>query len=323
MQTRPFPASARPPAVLARSALARALGLAAMLVAACAPGDEQIPEDGAVGGGTEADSSHPRAAYLTSLTFVGFESSPSLVHLRFENLAERGQLALSYHGWVAGPSEWRSLLRVEDTIPVARAAWRVVPAPGLRLRIGSGAQIEAVRLPLDGTPLRLEALDVISSWSSSTGQRETLRSAELLLGPGAESGLLLQRRRARALELDRATVPSQAFVLTDTIGDGLIILRNRAVPDAPAIVWAWLEGERIEWTDALLLALSPSDGSPGRWSLEIAREGIVVELEGLRPVLDTGTSTDAAFRLYPVRATLSIGEERRALSGIGIEDDGP
>ena len=299
------------------------LVLVLALLVACGPAQDRTADGGEEPAGEPVDSPHPRAAYLTSLTFVGFEATPSLVHLRFENVAEQNRLALSYAGWVAGRSEWAEILRVEDTIPVARAAWRVLPAAGFRLRIGAGAQIEAVRLPLDGTPLRVEALDEISSWSSSTGQRETLRSAELILGPGAESGFLLQRRRARPLETPRPDPPAQAFVLTDTIGDGLVVLRNRAVPDAPATVWSWLDGERLEWSDALLLALSPSEGSPGRWSLEIADEGIVVEIEGMRPAREETSTTGSSYRLYPVRATLSVGDERRTLAGIGIEDDGP
>lgn len=300
-----------------------AVGLIGALAAACGT------PDGRGGGGDDAPAvdsvgnNAPRAAYLTSLTFVGFEPSPSLVHFRFENLADRRRLAMSYEGWIAGRDDWTSILSVRDSIPVPRGAWRVMPVGGLRLRVGGGAQIEALRVPVDGGPLRLEALDAISAWSSSTGQRETLRSAELLLGPGAESGLLLQRRRARPLETVRPSAPSQAFVLTDTIGDGMIILRNRAVPDAPATVWAWLDGERLEWTDALLLSLTAPDGSPGRWSLEITREGIVVEVEGAAPVLETSTDMESAYRLYPVSATLSVGDERRKLSGIGIEDDGP
>lgn len=305
--------------------MAAPLAILAALCAlpACAPGDDRAAGAGEDATADEPASPHPRAAYLTSLTFVGFEASPSLVHFRFANVADRNRLALSYQAWVAGRDAWTPLLQVEDTLPVARGAWRVVPSAELRLRVGSGARLDALRLPVEGGTLRVEALDVISSWSSATGQRETLRSAELLLGPGAESGLLLQRRRARSLDNERASVASQAFVLTDTIGDGLIVLRNRAVPDAPATVWAWLDGERIEWTDALLLALSTPDGTPGRWTLEVAREDLVVEIEGVPPVLATTASTGSAYRLYPVRATLSLGDARRTLSGVAIEDDGP
>ncbi len=301
----------------------RPILLVVALLAACGPAQDRATDGTAGADGDTVGSPHPRAAYLTSLTFVGFEATPSLVHLRFENLAEGNELALSYGGWVAGRSEWAEILQVEDTIPVPRAAWRVLPISDFRLRVGTGAQIEAVRLPVNETSLRVEALDEISSWSSSTGQRETLRSAELLLGPGAESGFLLQRRRARPLESPRADAPAQVFVLTDTIGDGLVILRNRAVADAPATVWTWLDGERLEWTDALLLALSPSEGSPGRWSLEIADEGIVVEIAGQPPVREAIAPTGSSYRLYPVRATLSTGDDRRTLAGIGIEDDGP
>lgn len=322
----------RPPRARSRSsalsstatAFAAATAVAALpLLAACgAPADDT--RGGARGeAGVEAESPHPRAGYLTSLTFVGFESSPSLAHFRFENRTDRNRLALSYEGWIGGRSSWTSLLDADDTLTVARAAWRVVPVRPLRLGVGAGAQIEWLRLPVGETALRLQALDAITSWSSATGQRETLRSAELTLGPGTESGLLLQRREARPLDAERPGTPSQVFLVTDTLGNGLIVMRNQALPDAPASVWAWLDGERLEWTDVLLIALTAPPDSPGRWSLEIPGEGLVVEIGGAGPLVETASSSGAATRLFPVVATLSVGDVRRTMSGVSIEDDGP
>lgn len=281
---------------------------------------EEAPAGSAV---TVADSARFRASYLTSLTFVGFEYPPSLVHVRYENRSDGDQLNLSYEGWLAGPGEWRNLLAVRDTIPVPRAAWRVIPAGDSRLRVGEGAQIESISLPLDSAGLRLDALDAISAWSSSTGQRETLGSAELTTGSGAEAGLLLQQRRARVLDEARAEGVSQTFVFTDSIGNGFIILDRRSQPDVPASVWAWINGERIEWSDALMLPLSSSEGTPGRWSLEVRERDMAVEIEGHDPYMTAESASGSAYQLYPVRATLSLGDERLTMAGIRVEDVGP
>ncbi|MGI9037778.1 MAG: hypothetical protein ACR2GQ_02850 [Gemmatimonadota bacterium] len=310
-----------PPRLRSRCLALSFVGLLAL--AACGAPSDGGSDAARDAEGIEAESPHPRAGYLTSLTFVGFEATPALAHFRFENLADRNRLALSYAGWIGGGSSWTSLLDARDTLTVARAAWRVVPVRPLRLGVGAGAQIDWLRLPVGESPLRLQALDAITSWSSATGQREALRSAELTLGPGTEAGLLLQRREARPLDIERPGTPSQVFLVTDTLGNGLIVMRNRALPDVPASVWAWLDGERLEWTDVLVIALTAPAGSPGRWSLEIPREGLVVEIEGSAPLVEAASGSGAATRLFPVVATLSVGEVRRAMSGISVEDDGP
>lgn len=310
-----------PPRRRSRSLALSSVGLLAL--AACVGPSDDTPGSAPGGEGVEAESPHPRAGYLTSLTFVGFEATPALAHFRFENLADRNRLALSYEAWIGGGSSWTTLLDTTDTLTVARAAWRVVPTRPLRLGVGAGAQIDWLRLPVGESTLRLQALDAITSWSSATGQREALRSAELTLGPGTEAGLLLQRREARPLDIERPGTPSQVFLVTDTLGNGLIVMRNRSLPNAPASVWGWLDGERLEWSDVLVIALTAPAGSPGRWSLEIPREGLVVEIEGSAPLVEAASSTGAATRLFPIEATLSVGDVRRAMAGISIEDDGP
>lgn len=297
--------------------------LCAALLAACGSPADRGEEQRAASMDAGADVARFRAAYLTSLTFVGFRSPPSLVHVRFENRTDGDQLVLSYEGWLAGRDEWTPILSLRDTLPVPRAAWRVVPAGPSRIRVGDAAQIESLSLPLDSLTLRLDALDAISTWSSTTGQRETLRSAELSVGAFSEPGLLLQERRARILDAPRPDTVSQAFVLTDTVGNGIIILHPRALPDVPASVWAWLDGERVEWSDALVLPLAFPEGTPGRWSLEVADRDITVEIEGVGPVLDAASGSGAAYGVFPVRATLSFSDERRTMAGIRIEDVGP
>lgn len=301
----------------------RASCLCAALLVSCGSPVNQADDRQAAGSDSSTDVARFRASYLTSLTFVGFQQPTSLVHLRFENRSEGNQLALSYEGWLAGPIEWTPFFMVRDTLPVPRAAWRVVPAGPARLRVGDGAQIESLLIPLDSMQLRIEALDAISAWSSTTGQRETLRSAELMIGDRAESGLLLQQRRARILGTPRPDMLSATFVLTDTLGNGLIILHGRALPDVPASVWAWLDGERIEWSDAMLVPLPAPDNTRARWSLEMADHDMTVDIETSAPAREAISASGSRYRLSPVRATLSVGDERRSMGGIRVEDAGP
>lgn len=295
----------------------------AAVLAACGSPADRARDQRAAGSDPDGDAARFRAAYLTSLTFVGFQSPPSLAHVRFENRTDGDRLVLSYEGWLAGRDEWTPVLALRDTLPVPRAAWRVVPAGPARIRVGNGAQIESLSLPLDSVTLRVEALDAISAWGSTTGQRETLRSAELSVGAFSEPGLLLQQRRARILDAPRPDTVSQAFVLTDTLGNGLIILHRSALPDVPASVWAWLDGERVEWSDALVLPLASSEGTTGRWSLEVADRDITVEIEGSEPSRDATSASGSAYRLFPVRATLSFADQRRTMAGVRIGDVGP
>jgi hypothetical protein len=294
-----------------------------VLLSACGSPVDRADDQQAAGSDSNTSVARFSASYLTSLTFVGFQRPISLVHVRFENLSEGNQLALSYEGWLAGPDDWKPFLSLRDTLPVPRAAWRVVPAGPVRLRVGEGAQIESLILPLDSMQLRIDALDAISAWSSTTGQRETLRSAELLIGDRAEPGLLLQQRRARILGTPRPDTLSESFVLTDTIGNGLIILHGRALPDVPASVWAWLDGERIEWSDAMLVPLSSADSGIVRWSLEMIDQEMTIEIESSTPALSAISTSGSRYRMAPVRATLVAGDARHSMAGIRIEDVGP
>lgn len=306
-----------------RTTIRRVVLLGSVLLSACGSPVDRADDQQANGSDSNISVARFQASYLTSLTFVGFQEPISLVHVRFENRSEENQLALSYEGWLAGPDEWRPFFTLRDTLPVPRAAWRVVPAGPVRLRVGEGAQIESLMLPLDSMQLRLEALDAISAWSSTTGQRETLRSAELLFGDRAEPGLLLQQRRARILGTPRPDTLSESFVLTDSLGNGLIILHGRALPDVPASVWAWLDGERIEWSDALLVPSASPDSTIVRWSLEMTDQEMTIELESSTPIRSALSTSGSRYRMVPVRATLVTGDERHSMAGIRVEDAGP
>ena len=297
--------------------------LTVLAVEACGPSDPVPVEDAGEPTGGRTAVATPEAVYHTSLTFVGFGADPALLHLRLENRTEPSRLRLDYRGWIPGTGSWTPVLAVEDSIPVPRAAWRILPAGPLHLSVEDGGQLSSLRLSVDGGSVRLDALEEVSSWSGTTGQRESLRAADLQVGDRVESGWLLRRRRARLTSESTGDRVLQAFVLSDTLGNGLLILRDRAFPDAPAMVWAWMDGVQLDWSDAVLLDLPGSTTPPGSWSFEVPVVGLFGEISGGAPLLDALPQQGPGVRLYRASGSIGFGEQQRSMSGIGIEERGP
>jgi hypothetical protein len=301
--------------------------LVASVLAAAGCGSERQPDavDRRAAGDSTAASTTPVAVYHTGLTFLGFGADPALVHLRFENRTGPEMLRLEYRGWTAGADAWTPVLAVIDSIPVPRAAWRILPAGPLRLGVEDGGEVASLRIRLDaGGVLRIDGLEEVSAWSGVTGRRESLRSADLQVADRVESGWLLQRQRARFRDEPMSDRLMQTFALADTLGNGLLLLRDRVFGDeAPATAWAWVEGVRLDWSDAVLLALPAAAGAAGSWSFEIRDVGVFGEIRGEEPVLDALPAEGPGFRLFPVRASLVVGESRLSLRGVAIEERGP
>lgn len=295
----------------------------AILLLGCSPPDSPPVEQQSTPDSPDVGSSAPEAVYHTALTFVGFGAEPSLAHLRFENRTKPDVLRLEYDGWIAGPDRWAAVLDVSDSIPVPRAAWRILPAGPLRIGVVDGGEPSTLLLDLEAGPVRVDALDEVSSWSGSTGQRESLRFADLQAGGQVETGWLLQRQRARLLDDPTPNRLIQAFLLADTLGNGLLILRDRAFADAPAMVWAWLDGIQLDWSDAVLLDLPGSTVLPGSWSFEVPDVGLFGEITGSEPMLDQLPEEGTGFRIYRAAATIGYGEQTRLMAGIGVEERGP
>jgi hypothetical protein len=298
---------------------------AAVLGTACGSGEEPDPAARAVPADEASLSTAPLAVYHTGLTFVGFGADPALLHLRLENRTEADRLDLEYRGWTVAGGSWTPVLAVVDSIPVPRAAWRIVPAGALRLGVEDGGEVASLRVRLDsGGTLRVDALEEVSAWSGVTGRRESLRSADLQVPGRFESGWLLQRQRARFRNDPVPDRLMQTFAMSDSLGNGLLILRDRVIGDeAPAAAWAWVNGVRLDWSEAVLLALPGDPGVTGSWSFEIRDVGVFGEIMGGPPTLDALPAEGPGFRLFPVRASLALGEDRLALRGVAIEERGP
>lgn len=293
-------------------------GLAVLLLAGC---DEQEttlpPQDPPAAEETAVTQPLPGAVYRTSLTFVGQERDPSLLHLRFDSRTDSASIELAYRGWFGG-AEWRSVLEHGDTIPVPRAAWRVLPSGPVRIVAGEGGELSSVILDLPEGILRLDSRGAVGTWNSRTGQRESLRLAELLDGSGAESGLLLARQSAHGANDPLPARTGQAFLVTDTAGNALLLMRESTAPDAPVTAWTWFEDTESEWEDALILTLAAPDESPGRWSFELPEVGLLGELRGVSAGPAAGSEEEPGFEVFRVEAALVLDGQSWTMNGIGV-----
>jgi hypothetical protein len=271
---------------------------------------------------TILDEALPQAVYHTELTFVGHGQPPSLLHLRFDNQIDSESLRMRYRGWFAG-DEWSAILEHRDTLPLPRAAWRVLPTGPLRIVVGEAGELASVILERTDGALRLDSWGTIASWNSSTGQRESLRLAELLEGDGGEGGLLLSRQRARPVDEPVPQNVAQYFLVSDTLGNGVLLMRDSTVPDAPVTAWTWFQGVESEWDDALVLTLSATEGSPGRWSFELPEAGLLGQLNAVPPRWNELPEEGAGFDVFRLDGTLVLGGEPWTVSGVGLQERGP
>jgi hypothetical protein len=291
------------------------------VLAGCGEPGEQTPPERPAPSASESRSAEPLpgAFYHTELTFVGRGEAPALLHLRFDNRTDSVSIRLRYRGWFGG-EQWTELIDHRDSLPVPRAAWRILPTGPVRIVAGEGGEPSSVILQLQDADLRLDSHGAIGSWNSSTGQRESLRLAELLVEAGAETGLLLARQRARRIDALAEEDYGQYFLLSDTTGNGILLMRDSTSPDAPVTAWTWFDGIEGEWDDAMILTLAASEGTPGRWSFDLPEAGVLGELRGVPPELAEAADDGTGFHAFRVDAALVIEGESWTMSGIGVQE---
>jgi hypothetical protein len=261
----------------------------------------------------------PGALYSTELSFVGRGADPSLLHLRFDHRTDSASIHLHYRGWFGGV-EWSQVFDHQDSLPVPRAAWRILPTGPVRVMAGEGGEPSSLVIALPEGDLRLDSRGAIGTWNSASGQRESLRLAELLDETGAEAGLLLGRTSARHVDDGPAPGQGQYFLVTDTTGNGLAIMRESTAPDAPVTAWTWFDDTEAEWDDVLVLTLAASEDSPGRWSFEFPEAGLLGELRGVAPGPVGNAEAAAGFEVFRVEASLVLDGESWTMGGIGVQE---
>lgn len=307
------------PAPLGRIASGLVVVLTATL-GGCGGGEEPAPEPTPVPPEPKLSADPlPGALYHTEFTFVGSGEVPSVLHLRFDNRTDTAAIHLRYRGWFGG-REWSQILELADSLPVPRAAWRILPSGPVRVMAGEGGDPSSVVIALPEGGLRLDSRGAIATWNSSAGQRESLRLADLLDRSGAESGLLLARQSARRIDDPPSEEREQLFLVTDTTGAGVLIMRGSTAPDAPVTTWTWFEDSETAWDDGLLLSLAAAPGAPGRWSFELPEAGLLAEIRGSAPVLAENPEVLPGFELFRVEAALVLDGQSWTMRGVGLQE---
>lgn len=236
-----------------------------------------------------ADAVTP-ARYLTGFAFTGTVSGSTRLYLELVNETSDSALAREYRGWIAAGDEgWAELLFLRDTVPVPRAAWRVLPGAGLRVLVGDGSELVGLAYSDSARRIRLQPSRAVAEWTGPTGQRELLALATLERDSVSEPGLLYFRRAARTAGAPADPAADRLFLIGDTRGNGFLIAGTDADTAGSAFAWGWLRGTRSRWRDVELRPADEGDGDarslasvrpsgPTRWTLEIPSAGITGEL---------------------------------------------
>lgn len=259
------------------------------------------------------------ARFVNSLAFVGTAAESPRLYLRFLNRTSSSQLVRDYRGWLAEGNGWSRVLALRDTLPLPRAAWRVLPAAGLRVRVGDGADLAEIAISDSGQALRLTLGGPIAEWSGATGQREYLGLAALEREGVRRPGLLFVRRGARATSAPRPRDADRLIVLADTLGNGLLIAKSTSDSTASAAAWTWMDGVEESWTDVTFSPLaSPGAPSEGEWewTVEIGDADLSGHLERREALgARAGAPLETVFLVW---ARISVRGRVRRMSGVGL-----
>ena len=135
-------------------------------------------------------------------------------------------------------------MRAQDTLSVARAAWRLLPARGMAVRVGDAGQVVSLLFsepagrdpapagenPADEAPsgeaadtVRLVADEEVSVWTGPTGQRESLGIAALQTRDRVVPGTPLLSPRRPALSIPVAVTDGQDVCVRRLTRNGLVV----------------------------------------------------------------------------------------------------
>ena len=286
------------------------LALCVICVAASCSGSPPADVEEAFGeAGGESLAPAVDARYLTHLLFAADDGTA--VAGSFDQTAEGGDLRLDYQVRLANGGPWRPIVLARDTVPVARAAWRLIPTREMAVRVGDASQVISLLFAdtAGESPdsVRLVAGEEVSVWTGPTGQRESLGIAALQTGDRAVGGILFFRRAARALSIPPTTTTEQTFVFADSLGNGIVL---HAGADGPPVAYTWLHGVDAAWGDVTLEA--PEQGRPGSiptWRFQLS--GTTVR-GSFRPVAEEDPGEGALVRM---EAIVFVGAEELLFRG--------
>lgn len=284
----------------------RTASVAGLLCACVAPSPDGTAEssDETVG---ERVPASVDARYLTHLLFIGPDGNA--FYGSFDQTAEGRELARDYDVRMSDGGAWRPLVAARDTLPVARAAWRLLPALGMSVRVGDAGQVVSLHFPASNgeaqDSVRLVAGEAVSVWTGPTGQRESLGIGLLEVGRETRPGILFFRRAARGLRIPQAAGEGDTFLFADSLGNGVLI--HEGDLRQPAVAYTWLHGIEASWGDVML-------APPGASAAARRFEFVGADLWGtFRPQAGEVPGLAAATRL---EAVLYIGGEEFHFTGL-------
>ncbi len=273
--------------------------------------------------GDEDQSRITPAHYRASLTFVGTGSRALLLHSALDNRTSAREMRIAYRSWLRGAEGWTLVLNESSSLPIPRAAWRVVPTSSMRVMIGPAGDVTGLNIADGERSIRLRASRVLASWAGATGQPESLLSATLSDGTVTQAGFLLARRGARSAQSPMPSSRPQQFLLADTLGNAFLFMRSHVGSGIPATAWTVIDGVENEWPDLRIEDLDPSRAVSDHWRITLPEAGITGELSGIVPFVDDLARRDSGVRAYRVVGTLMVAGQRRPIVGVGTEERGP
>ncbi|MDX1394467.1 MAG: hypothetical protein R3195_08750 [Gemmatimonadota bacterium] len=231
------------------------------------------------------------ARYLTHFLFAGLDGSA--FYGTFAQQTSAQSLVREYDAWRADDSGWRELASIRDSLPTPRAAWRILPGPGLDVRVGGVREVVGLGFEGPDGPVELSAGEEVAVWTGPTGQRESVGLAALEAGGTPVGGLLFFRRSARALQFPAAATGSRGYLLADSLGNGLLFEVEEDT--GAAVARAWLHGSVDAWDDIVFVADSTVSGAVApRWRFEIP----LAALSGtIRAIASPAARPVPAFRI--------------------------
>jgi hypothetical protein len=282
--------------------------------------DETVP--GRVGVATPA-------RYLTTLAFAGAGPQARQLYVRLANYASESDLRREYGAWLADADGWARVLDLRDTLPVPRAAWRVLPSAQLRVMIGDDAELSGLLFQGGERGMQLTPSGVIAEWTGPTGQRARLGLASLDLAEASDAGLLFFRRAARPATAETPNVIERVFLLADSLGNGVLVQTVLGETERTPVAWTWVEGVENTWSDVRLssvgLAEEADPDDAREWAIEIPN----AEATGRLRVMEQDSADRPSGpiqpreRFYLLAGELTVGELVLVLRGIGVESPLP
>lgn len=252
-----------------------ALVLAPALLSGCAvePGSDGATTDDTATRRSPATVTPAR--YRTDLAAVAFGAPEGAVYLRFRQDVTGDAVHRRYAGWRLDAPEGSRVLTIRDSLPAPRAAWRILPGPGLRVVAGEGEEPIGLLVGGEEAPWEIRVDSTLASWPGATGQRERMALGRLVTD-SVRPALVVLRREARPLDAPSSRSPSHLFVLVDGQGAGIVVLARGTVPgtqaETPGDTLAGLDasvrihdGAEVRTLEGFRLVPGETAGRPTSW----------------------------------------------------------